>query len=344
MVQKDPFENIIHQSRVMSELISLARKVAQSDAVVLITGESGTGKELFASAIHRASPRAQGKFVALNCAAVPETLLEAELFGHERGAFTGAIASRKGRFEQAHGGSLFLDEIGDMSLTAQAKILRVIEERTVERIGGQTSIPVDIRIITATNQPLRENVQRSQFRSDLYYRLNEVRIDIPPLRERREDIALLVKHFIDQFNRQYDKRIRGCSDAAMEFLCRHHWPGNIRELQNVVKCAVLVAEGDLLWLEHIPVDIHNEMRQDRTGEPVATTRADSLLEIMSLEEMEKRHILRILESTGWNKSQSSQILKISRPTLDRKIDRYGLEAMAREARTRGRVRVREAVS
>jgi len=319
-----PFAEIVFQSKVMADLVDFARRVASSDAVVMITGESGTGKELFARAIHRASPREKKPFVPVNCAAVPETLLESELFGHERGAFTGAIESRVGKFEQANGGTLFLDEIGDMSAAAQAKILRALEERKIERIGSNRPRSVDIRVLTATNQPLKEAVKANRFRADLYYRLNEVHVAIPPLRERKEDIPFLSDYFVRQYNRQYEKNVTRISDAAMSFLLRHEWPGNVRELKHVVKCAMLMADGDTIWIDHFPVDMHAEANEEGRD---AETRADEFLEMLTLDEVEKRHILRILESTGWNKSKTAKILDISRPTLDRKIERYDLLTM-----------------
>jgi transcriptional regulator with PAS, ATPase and Fis domain len=321
-----PFSEIIYRSKVMGELVDFARRVAASDAVVMITGESGTGKELFARAIHRASPREKNPFVPVNCAAVPETLLESELFGHEKGAFTGAIECRKGKFEQANGGTLFLDEIGDMSPAAQAKILRAIEERKIERIGGNRPRAVDIRVLTATNQQLKDAVKVGRFRTDLFYRLNEVHVAIPPLRERKEDIPHLANYFIKQYNRQYEKVVSRISDAAMSFLLRHEWPGNVRELKHVVKCAMLMADGDTIWIDHFPVDMHAESPSEDAQDAIET-RADEFLEMLTLDEVEKRHILRILESTGWNKSKTAKILSISRPTLDRKIERYDLLAL-----------------
>ena len=328
--KKITFEDIIHQDKTMGELITLAQKIAETDTVVLITGESGTGKELFSKAIHYASSRGEKELITLNCAAVPDTLLESELFGHEKGSFTGAHATRKGKFELAHGGTLFLDEIGDMSLSAQAKILRAIEERKVERVGGSTPIPVDIRIITSTNRNLLDHVKKGLFRSDLYYRLNEVHLHLPPLRKRKADIPLLVKEFIQDFNKQYSKKIAGISDATAEFLNRHDWPGNVRELLHVVKCAALLVEGDTIWMEHIPMDSQVRIAQlSESGESdSSSTRASELLELMSLEEVEKRHILRILEYTNWNKSQTAKILQVSRPTLDRKIERYDLRPIS----------------
>lgn len=309
----------------MAAVVALASRVAPTDAVVLITGESGVGKDLLAQAIHFASHRSDSKFMAVNCAAVPESLLESELFGHEKGAFTGASAMRKGKFEQADGGTLFLDEIGEMTLSAQSKILRVLENRTIERIGGSESIPVDIRILAATNRDLRQCVRDGTFRQDLYYRLNEVNINVPPLRERKEDIPVLVDRFIELYNQQYSKDVKRVSDAALQFLHKHSWPGNVRELHHVIKCAMLMLDGDTIWLEHIPLSVRLESSEAESPEET-TTRADDLMGIMSLDEVEKRHILRILEYTRWNKSQAAQILKTSRPTLDRKIQKYGLSA------------------
>lgn len=330
----DSFSQIVHQSEKMKRLITLSRRVATSDAVVLITGESGTGKEMFARAIHDASNRHNKALVAVNCAAMPDTLLESELFGHERGSFTGAYSTHKGKFEQADGGTLFLDEIGDMSLTAQAKILRTIEEKKVERIGSRSSIPVDIRIICATNQPLWENVQKGTFRSDLFYRLNEVHLALPPLRERREDIPLLVECFIRKYNQEYGKNVSGVSDAVQGFLNRHNWPGNVRELHHVIKAAMLMVERDMIWMENIPLDINRQLENRPAGVEVAET--SEPVELLSLEEIEKRHILAILQHTKWKKSRASRILKISRPTLDRKIEKYSLDDFW-EGRSPGRL-------
>ena len=321
---KDAFSNIIHQGQKMQRLIALARRVAASDAVVLITGASGTGKEMFAGAIHQESPRRNKPLVAVNCAAVPESLLESELFGHEKGSFTGAYATHKGRFEQADQGTLFLDEIGDMSLMAQSKILRALEEKKVERIGGRQTVSVDIRVICATNQPLYDNVQNGSFRSDLFYRLNEVHLALPPLRERREDIPLLVECFIKKYNQEYGKNVTGISDAVQGFFNRHSWPGNVRELHHVIKAAMLMVERDMIWMENIPLDINREMSIRATAEEKMMME-DLPVEMLSLEDIEKRHILNILRHTSWKKSKAAGILKISRPTLDRKIEKYSLD-------------------
>lgn len=312
--QENPFAPIVGSAPCMQEVFDLAARVARSDATVLLIGESGTGKELLAHAIHEASPRRDGPFVPVNCVAIPEQLLEAELFGHEKGAFTGAHERRRGKFELSHGGTLFLDEIGEMSLTAQAKILRAIQDGQIHSVGSERPIRIDTRIVAATNKDLREEVRQRRFREDLYYRLNEVSIMLPPLRERREDIPLLVEHFIAEFNREYHKNVRGVSDVALRYLMDHSWPGNVRELRNVIKRAVLLMDTDIIWLEHLPFDVRL-----RTEDSI---KAES--EPLTLEENEKRHIARVLEMCNWNKSKAARTLKISRPRLDRKIAAYDL--------------------
>lgn len=319
--EKYGFERLVHESGAIRNLIALARKIAPSDAVVLLAGESGVGKELFARGIHLASRRADGPFVAVNCAAVPLTLLEAELFGHEKGAFTGAVSIRQGKFESASGGTLFLDEIGDMALASQAKILRALQEKAIQRIGSNETIRVDLRVICATNRNLSEAVAAGQFRQDLYYRLNEFSIEIPPLRDRLEDLQPLIDHFIDQFNRRYDKRIASISPAALQVLKRHSWPGNVRELEHTIHHAVLMAEGDSIWVEHLPGGAFAE----GGGASRDSVDRDDRVEMISLDEVEARHLRRVLNHLNWNKTQASRVLKISRPTLDRKIDKYRLQ-------------------
>jgi transcriptional regulator with PAS, ATPase and Fis domain len=318
------FEDIVHNSLEIRNLIALVRKVAPTEATVLITGESGTGKEVFAKALHYSSHRSAGPFVAINCAAVPDTLLEAELFGHQKGAFTGAVSTRIGKFEAANRGTLFLDEIGDMSLPAQAKILRAIQERAIQRVGGNELIPVDIRIACATHQKLTEMVANGQFRQDLYYRLHEVGVDIPPLRLRLDDLEPLIQHFIRIYTKRYGKEVQSISPAAFQVLRRHPWPGNIRELEHMIHHAVLMAEGDTIWVEHLPttsfmtsiVRAPMEIEEDSDGRP---------LELLSLEDVESLHLKRVLKHCNWNKTKAAGILKISRPTLDRKIDKFGLK-------------------
>jgi transcriptional regulator with PAS, ATPase and Fis domain len=317
------FEKIIYESRVMRTLIDLAKKVAPTEAVILITGESGTGKELFAWGIHSCSRRAQGPFVAINCAAMPDSLLEAELFGYEKGAFTGAIATRKGKFEQADGGTLFLDEIGDMSLQAQAKILRALQDHAIQRVGANQLIQVDLRILCATNRKLHEEVGRGTFRQDLFFRLNEVNIEIPALRNREEDLAPLIQHFVNLYNAKYGKEVRGISPAAYEVLKRHPWPGNIRELEHLIHHSLLMTEGDTIWVEHLPSAALTQSFMLRSRDEAGPE--DTSAVMISLDEMEARHIRRVLNHVAWNKTRASSVLKVSRPTLDRKIDKYLLK-------------------
>jgi len=312
---------IIGKHPAIYDALELVRRTAPYDITVLITGESGTGKELFARAIHDNSPRANGPFVAVNCTAIPDTLLESELFGHEKGAFTGAIATRKGKFELAKGGTLFLDEIGDMSGAAQSKVLRAIEERTFERVGGTKQIEMDVRIVAATNKNLPEMVKKGQFREDLFYRLNEFCISLPPLRERKEDIPLLAEHFLREFSEQFSKPIAGLAPDAQAVLLRYDWPGNIRELRNALKSAVILADRNRIGVEHLPLHI----RQSAAEVAAASIPVNMIASAqMSLADVEKAHIARVLEGTGWNKSKAARILGISRPTLDAKIKNYGL--------------------
>jgi len=302
---------IIGEHPAIYEALELVRRTSLYDVTVLITGESGTGKELIARALHENSPRAQGPFVAVNCTAIQDTLLESELFGHEKGAFTGAVALRKGKFELASGGTLFFDEVGDMSPTAQSKVLRAMEEQTFERVGGTKPIEVDVRIVAATNKDLPTMVKNGEFREDLFYRLNEVSIVLPPLRDRAEDIPLLIDHFLKEFCEQFSKQITGLDPDARTLLLQYRWPGNIRELRNAIKSAVILADGAQIGPEHLPLQIRSA--------PKGMEQHDH-----SLQTMERIHIANILEQTGWNKSQTAKLLGISRPTLDSKIKNYGL--------------------
>ncbi len=305
---------LVGKSEPMRKIYQLIDKIAGLEVTVLISGESGTGKELVARAIHQKSKRKDGPFIPVNCVAIPDGLLESELFGHEEGAFTGATRKKKGKFELADKGTLFLDEIGDMNIGAQAKLLRIIEEGKFEQVGGEKQIEVDNRIIAATNRDLLGNVKSSQFRDDLYYRLDEVKIHMPPLRERKEDIPILIDYFIGMFNKDFDKKVKGISDTALNYLMKHDWPGNVRELRNVVKRAVALMETDTIWLEHLPVEI-----KIHTEEVVISNQN------LSLEEIEANHIESVLRSTDWNKSKAARILDISRHRLDRKIEKYNLK-------------------
>ena len=324
------FERIISVSPRMDEVKRLAMDVAQSDATVLLSGESGTGKELFARAIHYASSRATGPLVALNCAGIPETLLESELFGYERGAFTDAKKSKPGRFQLADRGTLFLDEIGEMSLTAQAKLLRVLEDRTVDRLGGMRGTHVDIRVIGATNQDLPDLIKKGRFREDLYYRFNVCPLHIPSLRERREDIAALLESFIKQLQRERGSRLRGISREALNVLQRYPWPGNVRELHNLIeRLAITCKEGEIAP-EHLPAEFVTvgaglaDGHPTLTGRPIRST-SDLLSLGLSIDEMEKAMLQEALAKTGGNVSEASRLLKITRNTLRYRMAKYDLK-------------------
>jgi two-component system response regulator HydG len=305
---------MVAQSPAMVAVYREIATVAPSTATVLILGPSGAGKELAARAVHVHGPRRAGPFVAVNCAAIPENLLESELFGHEKGAFTGAIARRVGRFERAHGGTLFLDEIGDMSLVLQSKILRAVQEREIERVGGADAIPVDVRLIAATNRDLVAEVAAGRFREDLYYRLAVVTIRLPPLADRGDDLLLLAAHFLREFGRTYHKDVRAISGPALRLLQEHRWPGNVRELRNVLERAILRADGDVLRAEHLP-------EEWRTPPGMSVTPTGAL---PTLSELEARHIARVLSHANGHVGEAAQILGIHRNTLARKIREYGL--------------------
>jgi len=301
---------IIGKSKKIQEVFTLIRRVAQSNCNVLIRGESGTGKELVARAIHYNSSRKDKPFVPVNCAALPQDLLESELFGYERGAFTGATSQKPGKFEISSGGTIFLDEVADMSLSMQAKILRVIQERVFERVGGTKSIKVDLRLIAATNKDLEKAVKNNSFRDDLYYRLNVVSIYIPPLRERREDIPLLANFFLKKYAKENKKQINGFSPEAMDSLMRYVWPGNVRELENIIEGAVVLGRSNLILREDLFLTSSQEVSSEEASLP--------------LMEQEKRLIKRILNKTGGNQTKAAKLLGIHRNTLRRKIKKYNL--------------------
>ena len=331
------FGNIVSRDPRMLEIFDLVRKVAQTTSSVLITGESGTGKELIARSIHHESPRRSAPFVAVNCAAIPPELMESEFFGHEKGAFTGAYERKIGKFEFAHGGTLFLDEIATLPRSLQAKLLRVLQEREIQRVGSPRTIPVDVRIVSATNTDLAEAVRRGHFRSDLFFRLNVVPISLPPLRERRGDIPLLAEHFLERFTRSFRKRVPGFSAKAMDVLCRYAWPGNIRELENMVERLVVLAPGDqLITVKELPAELF-----DRAVELPSTGTGERWTLKEARESFERRYILRILEDTGGNQSRAAQILGIHRNTLMAKLDELGIREDLGEI---GRRRRAEALS
>jgi two-component system response regulator AtoC len=309
--QEYRFRDLLSKSPVMQAVFELARTAARSSSTILVLGESGSGKEVLARAIHAESPRSGGPFVAVSCAALTESLLESELFGHEKGSFTGAIARRKGKFEVAHGGTLFLDEVGDVGPKLQLDLLRVLEERKFHRVGGNEPIEVDVRIVAATNRDLRKAAQEGRFREDLFYRLNVIPILIPPLRQRREDIPLLVESFVERLSVEMKKRLDGVSADAMGAIMAHDWPGNVRELRNVLERGAVVAAGPVIQL----ADLGLPSKADAPARPGA---------LASLEEVEKRHVAAVLAHTGGNVSQSARILGIDRVTLYNKMRKYAL--------------------
>jgi len=316
------FDQIISRSTQMKLLKHLAAEVAQTDATtVLITGESGTGKELFAHGIHAASPRSKGPFVALNCAGIPEHLLESELFGYQRGAFTDAKQSKPGRFQQAEGGTLFLDEIGEMSPSAQAKLLRVLENHQVDPLGDTRSIHVDIRVIAATNEDLPAQIKAGRFRLDLYYRLNVYQLRIPPLRERPEDIEPILTSFLEVARQDHGCRIKGITQPALAILQGHDWPGNVRELHNVVEGLTITCKDEMIQPDHLPISLRDTQSAGSSGEIEKT----SLLAFgLSAQEMEKKLLKEALQRTGGNISEASRLLKITRNTLRYRMAKYQL--------------------
>ena len=307
----DTFEGMIGTSPPMQDVFSTIRKVATTDAPVLITGESGTGKELVARAIHRLSIRESKPFIPINCSAIPENLIESELFGHEKGTFTGAHAQRKGRFEMAEGGTLFLDEVGDLPLTLQVKLLRFLQEKTIERVGGREQIEVDTRVLAATNRDLEEAMKNSTFREDLYYRLNVVKISLPALRERNADVVLLAKTFLDRYTGEIRKKIKGFSSQAIESIERYSWPGNVRELENRIKRAVIMSEGKKITLEDL------EMKS------IAGSKECIVLKD-AREILEKELILKALARNENNLTKAASDLGVSRPTLYDLMEKLGI--------------------
>jgi two-component system response regulator HydG len=312
-------QNIIGRSQAMTSLLETVAQVATSEATVLITGDSGTGKELIAGAIHYNSNRKDGPFVKMNCAAVTETLLESELFGHEKGSFTGATRRKEGKFVQADEGSLFLDEIGEMSMAMQVKLLRALQEREITRVGGEEVIKVDVRVIAATNRDLKKAILDGDFREDLFYRLNVVTLDVPPLKDRREDIPLLAQHFLEVFSEKNNKKIKGITPQAMDRLLKYEWPGNVRELINAIERAVVLTRSEYLDGPDLPITIGDDVEM----EPLIASSAINPANL-PLEEVEKATVLQTLESAGGNKSEAARRLGITRKTLHKKLKKYGV--------------------
>lgn len=308
-------EGLTGESRAMQELYALVRQVAPANATVLLTGESGTGKGELARVIHSLGPRCNGPFVAVHCAALAQSVLESELFGHERGSFTGADRRRLGRFEQANGGTLFLDEIGEVSPAVQVKLLNVLQDRTLERVGGNAAIPLDVRVIAATNRDLPQAIRAGTFREDLYYRLNVVQLQVPPLREREGDVLLLAEAFLRRFAAENDKSIRGFSSAACARLKQHEWPGNVRELENAVERAVIMCEGPQIEADHLPSPSSPPPSAPLTGIEVPGA---------SMADVERFAILRTLEAVGGSTTRAAEILQISVRTLQYRLHDYGM--------------------
>ncbi len=310
LTEQYEFEDIIGRSEPMQEVFEMIKAVTDTNATVLVTGETGTGKELVARAIHSNSSQRYGPFVATSCGALPETLLESELFGYERGAFTGADRTKKGRFELANGGTLFLDEVGDISMKTQIKLLRVLQEKSFRRLGGTDSIEVDVRLISATNRDLVAAIEEGSFRSDLYYRLNVVSIHLPRLRERKDDIPLLAAHFMNKYNVEFNKKFDRVARKAMDFMIDYHWPGNVRELENVIERAIVIDQGPEVRVRHLPFC---NVEMVPTDEP------------QSLQEVERLHIEKMLDRNNWNIARTARLLNIDRTTLHKKVKKFGLQ-------------------
>jgi len=322
-------ERIVGNSPPMQEVYKTVGKVAKADATVLITGESGTGKELVAEALHLNSNRRSGPLVKVSCAALPETLLEAELFGHEKGSFTGAMAMRKGRFELADKGTVFLDEIGEMSLATQTKLLRVLQERKIERIGSSLPIKVDIRVIVATNKDLQKQVEQNKFRDDLFYRLNVINIHMPPLRERKEDIPALVEHFLAKHRYSATAQPAAISEEALKRLTEYDWPGNVRELENVIERAVVLSRGQIITSRELPFGEHVDGEHEDEHEDVSAERSFFK---KSVSQFEKDLIMKALKDAAGNRSKAAEMLGIYRRLLYAKIKEYGLEGFPPKSR------------
>jgi PAS domain S-box-containing protein len=309
--KRQNFEHIVGRSEAIQNMFGLIENLAEVDTTVLITGESGTGKELVAEALHYRSDRREGPLVKVNCAALPENLLESELFGHLKGSFTGALKDKVGRFEKADGGTIFLDEIGDISPAMQVRLLRVLQNKEIERVGGSETKKVDVRIVAATNQDLQKRVREDKFREDLYYRLRVVQIPMPPLRDRREDIPLLIDHFVAFYNQRFKRQVQGVNAAAVEHMTGYDWPGNIRELQHAVEHAFVLCRDEVIDLKHLPPELHDFAR---STEPLVDEPDDEVARIVAA-----------LEKSGWNKSKAARVLGISRRTIYRKMEELGIK-------------------
>jgi transcriptional regulator with PAS, ATPase and Fis domain len=310
---------MVGQSRVMQDVFQVIEKAAQSEATILISGESGTGKELVARAIHETGSRKEGPYVKINCAALSESLIESELFGHTKGAFTGAYKHRKGLFEVAHGGDLFLDEIGDLPMSIQVKLLRVLETKEFVRVGGEQSIYADVRIITATNKNLSKHVADGKFREDLYFRINVFPIHLPPLRDKKEDLPLLINTFIYEFRKKSGKRLTGLSPEVMELFMQYHWPGNVRELKSALEYSFAIGATGLLEVKHLPAQFQS-IKRSRLDKSAHTVLAPDFND-----PPEKMQLINVLRNTGGNQSQAAKILGVHRMTVFNRMRKYGIK-------------------
>ena len=320
--QRYDLHNMVGKSKAMQEIFRLVEEVADSDATVLIEGETGTGKELVARAIHHLGPRSEGPFVAVNCSALSEGLLESELFGHVRGAFTGALRDKEGRFETAAGGTIFLDEIGEMSPTIQVKLLRVLQDHTIERVGGEKPVAIDIRVMTATNSPLTELVGSGKFREDLYYRLHVVPVQLPPLRERRDDIPLLAQHFVEKFRDETARPIEGVDEEALAVMLDHRWPGNVREVENAIEYAFVKARSGTIGVAHLPP----ELSSARSHEAHAVATPQVRQHGSDGAKLDREQVRHALMTTGWNVAKAARRLHVSRTTLYKSMGKFQLSA------------------
>jgi Nif-specific regulatory protein len=316
--------NIIGESKRMTDVYSSIDLVSTTKATVMLRGESGTGKELAARAIHYHSDRADKPFIKVSCAALPETLLESEFFGYEKGAFTGAAAMKRGRFELAHTGTLFLDEVGDIPLSTQVKLLRVIQEKEFERLGGVETIRADVRLIAATNKDLEREVQEGKFREDLYYRLNVIPIFLPSLRERREDLPLLVQHFLERSNQENGKKVKRVSDEAWEYIMNYSWPGNVREMENAIERAVIMCQEEVIGREHFPFDLQANIKPPEPSRQDSNDGIENLS--IAVSSLEKKLLSRALEKTGGNKRKAAQLLGLTERILGYKVKHYNLDS------------------
>jgi PAS domain S-box-containing protein len=315
--KRQNFEHIVGRSEPVQAMFSLIENLAEVDTTVLIAGESGTGKELVAEALHYRSDRRDKALVKVNCAALPENLLESELFGHIKGSFTGALKDKVGRFEQADGGTIFLDEIGDITPALQVRLLRVLQSKEIEKVGGNGTIKVDVRIVAATNQDLLKKVQKDEFREDLYYRLRVVQVPMPPLRDRREDIPLLIEHFVNLYNQRFNRQIMGLDGDAVKQMTAYAWPGNIRELQHAIEHAFVLCRDEVVGIKHLPPELHELANLDSVSPQQASPAETS--------EGEVERIVAALEKSGWNKSRAARLLGISRRTIYRKMEELGID-------------------